>query len=314
MIIKQTKKIIPILLVILLCMIFPLNTYKVLAVPVHEEIGDEGGTEDIEVTLENARERLAEFAESFASSKGGSCVYTQNTSARAATYNISPNSSGLFQFDCVGWVSYAIHWALGLDCESASSGSGGFVTPQSRVKDPAHFIEIQGVGSARRGDILIANYGTPYGNHVAIYLGNQQIVDCCNRSYAVKIDTMTNWKPSWQDGPFQSFATLISLDGVNFGDLPDGTDINNIPAGTLTATEVDLDEIIDRMEFDGMPPDVSYDGGHSLMYYIDKITKAFDYLIGIMFNGIKVAVVGVIDGIQSIITNALDFLGGTNST
>lgn len=311
MIIKLIKRIIPILLIILLCMTFPLNTYKVLAVPVHEDI--ESGTEDIEVTLENSRNQIASYAERFASTYSSMCKYSWNKRGETYLGHLPSASDPFYWFDCVGWVNFVVNRSIGLDfslCHiGLDEGGSGFVTPQSGVRDTLHFAMID-ISQAQRGDILVA----PSAPHVAIFLGNGRVADMW-RSSGLSIRGLSGYTMSgWTGCTFTYAARLISIDGVNFGELPGGIDINNIPEGTLTATEVNLDEIIDRMEYDGMPPDVSYDGGHSLMFYIDKVTEVFDYLIGIMFNGIKVAIVTVIDGVQSIIKSALDFLSGTNPT
>lgn len=356
MIIKLLKKIIPILSVILLCMTFSINTYTVVAVPSQlpaiegdntddiQNFLEEDNTEDIELTLEKNREKLATFAEKFAKDKGNLCTYTrihnvydssdEGVRARAATYQLDPEeSNGPFLFDCVGWVSYAIHWALHISYSGAETGKSGFVT-NNGVRDTSHFVKLKDLNSAKRGDILYYRREDTEerknSGHVAIYLGTdesgqQMIVDCTQK---VKIRTMSNWQPGGQDAPFQNAATLCSLDGANFGELPGSIEISDSTgsegstgsgesqggtSGDLSVDEVDLDDIINRMEYDGMPPDVTFNGGHSLMYYIDKIGEALDYLIGIMFNGIKVAIVAVIDGVQTIITNALEFLSGTNS-
>ena len=332
MIIKLLKKIIPILSVILLCMTFSINTYEVVAAPERLQATEEGNTEDIELTLENARERLAVFAEDFAEKKGKFSSYAkidhlidsdEGIRARAETYKLSPESNGPFRFDCVGWVSYAIHWALSISYSGAESGLSGFIT-NNGVKDSSHFAKLADITSAKRGDILIYRRldteKRKNSGHVAIYLGineagQQMIADC--RGGGVKVRKMSNWQPSGQEAPFQSAATLSSLDGVNFGELPGGIDLDNTlggssssDGGSITAPEIDLDDIIMIMDYDGMPPDASFDGGHSIMYYIEKVSQVFNYLIGIMFNGIKVAVVGLMDGVQSIITNALEFLSG----
>ena len=321
MIIKLIKKVIPILLIILLCMMLPIEYINIFfsKVEAREERPEDNeretnGQTNIEVTLETAREQIASYAEGFATSpNGGLCRYDYNK--RGRTYEgLLPNSSDpYYWFDCVGWVNFAINRSIGIDfgpCHiGAAEGGGGFVTP-SGVKDTSHFASIN-ISSARRGDILIA----PAAPHVAIYLGNGKVVDMWDTSTGLSVRGLSGFTMTgWTACTFSEAATLVSIDGVNFGEIPDGTDFTfQYPEG-ITEAEVDLDEIIDEMKFDGMPPDVTYGGTHSIQYYLEKVSDTFDYVIGIMFNGIKVVSVSILEGIQGIITGVLDFVCGNNRT
>ncbi len=74
--------------------------------------------------------------------------------------------------------------------------------------------------------------------------------------------------------------------------------------------EVDLDQIAEEMKIDGMPPDVVAGGDVGMMYYLSGVGDLFDYIIGLMFNGIKIVTVTIGEGIQGMVTGALDFLSG----
>ncbi len=267
----------------------------------------EESNSNIEVTLDNARNQIASWGESFCSSNAGRCVYDANR--RGETYMASDPQS-TYYFDCVGWVSFAINRSIGLDFVPAhrgyNEGGGGFVTP-SGVKDTVHFAETS-VQNAKRGDILIA----PNGPHVAVYLGNGQVVDMWNKGLAVRGINSSFTMTGWSGCTFTKAASLISIDGVNFGSLPGGVDVSDIPAGTITATEVNLDDL--QFNYSGMPTDVTNAGIHSFQMLINQIGEAMNYVIGVMFNGIKVVTVSIIEALQGILTNVFDALNGKNTT
>ena len=127
---------------------------------------------------------IAEFAINFAKKHSSETIYSWNSNHRAKAYNGQKTSgtseggknsgtkfSNKYAIDCVGWVSMAIHQSTGLDCQAASSGSGGFVTPQSLCANSNGYFEIVS-GSPKPGDILIG----PNTPHVMIYVGNNEIV------------------------------------------------------------------------------------------------------------------------------------------
>ena len=121
---KLTKNIIVITLLILLISSFCVhnNIYA-------SDIIDT--TDDTAVTIESARQQIANAAASFAESDGPKCKYDGNgdyQSKRAATY-AGGYPQNEYIFECVGFVNYILHQFIGLDYGPASSGSGGFVTP-----------------------------------------------------------------------------------------------------------------------------------------------------------------------------------------
>lgn len=260
----------------------------------------EGADTNLDVTLEKNRNQIADFAEKFVSNSGSRCIY--NARKRGKTYRgkLPSSSDPHYYFDCVGWVSFAVNRAIGITYSECESGIGGFVTPQKGVKDTDHFKKIS-ISAAKRGDILVA----PSAPHVAIYLGGNQVVDMWSAGLAKR--ELSGWTMThWNKCTFTYAATLISLDGQNFGTLPDGSEI----------TPPDLESLSGAggYEYSGMPSDVVVGGSYSVSYYIDKISELFNYIIGIMLNAIKSIPVSITERLQSIITNSLDSISGSNAT
>ncbi len=270
---------------------------------------DDNYLNDPEKQLEYARKRIGDFAERFANNKSNETEYDYTYGPqRKDTYNNKPpTGSGPFIFDCVGFVDYVIHYSIGLTNEKAENGWGGFVSPQSLIKDN-RFSSID-VSQAQRGDVLIdpEDFEGDTLVHVAIYLGDNKVSDSTTLTPTVEIRDINKvsngfFEPKTHN-TFTMAARLNSLDGVNYGELPGGVQFT----GPIT----DLDSL--DFEFSGMPVTATFAGGYSLMYYISKIGDLFDYIFGIMFNGIKIVPVRIINGMYEIITNTFDYLNGNTS-
>ena len=79
------------------------------------------------VDVSKARAAIASFAIDFYNKYGTRVKYDYTPSVRGAAYQEEVvGSMEQYGMDCVGWVSYAIHHATGLDRESVRSGACGF--------------------------------------------------------------------------------------------------------------------------------------------------------------------------------------------
>lgn len=306
MVIKIFKKIVATSVLILMCISF-FFTSTVKAGSKVNTPDTSGKISNVEVTLDSSRDKIASWAESFASDNSMRCKYDVNKRGKTYLGRLPNSSDPYYYFDCVGFASFVINRAIGLDYAGAhvgfNEGGSGFVTPQSGVRDTLHFAQVP-VSSARRGDILIA----PGAPHVAIYLGNGRVADMWESGLSIRNIDSSYRMTSWSKCVFTSSATLISVDGVHFGDLPGGIDIGNIPEGTLTATEVNLDDI--NFKYSGMPSEVIDGESYSPMFYVNKIGEAIDYIVGIMFNGIKVVTTGIAEGLEGFLTDIFKSLSG----
>ena len=262
-------------------------------------------------SIEEARLYLASWAEGFVNKYGynaqnGLCWYPGSNlySLRGQSYKNYPSRvNGHYYFDCVGWVSFAIHGALGLYFWDAASGNNGHVMTES-VQDSEHFYHLDSISQAQRGDIL----QSPSAPHVAIYLGNGKVADMWQMdnggSSGLQIRSLNGWTMSgWSSCTFTQAVRLKNWDGAHPGALPDGANI--VPTGSLSS-----DYVQPQFQYSGMATTVSTSQNKGFVYYIQKIGELYDYMIGIMFNAMKSIPISIADGIQGIITDALNFLSG----
>ena len=81
-------------------------------------------------TQEEAGQALANFCINFYNEHGEQVVYDWSD-RRRTTYKYGTFDGTTYRFDCVGWVSYATHWGLGLGGEEF----GVFACPPGYFKD-----------------------------------------------------------------------------------------------------------------------------------------------------------------------------------
>ena len=269
------------------------------------------------MSVEEARKNIADLAISF---QDKNCEYNLDDcyNKRAWTYNnMKPDddSGNAYTFDCVGFVTYIVHYATGLMAPNDLTGSSwdgkaGFIHPNS-IYDTIHFEAIS-LDEISPGDLLRypeteKNGELVYG-HVAIYAGDNYIVDMVGSGLKYRpMDTFI-----WTEA-----ARLKSLEGAqDLSTIGGGAEIVSPkdPIGTTKPSD-DLDydaEIVDldklQFDFNGMPITVVNAGGLSFMYFINKIADAFDYLFGILLNGFKVVPVGIAIGLENWTTSIFDGL------
>lgn len=258
--------------------------------------------EDREEELVAARRQIAEWAVQFAtSSEAEKCEYPSKKLSviiekRGQTYR-STDPQDVYYFDCVGWVSYAVNRAIGISHPSIESGNKGFVQPLNthspNVFDTAHFAPI-GINEKRPGDIIVSD------KHVGIYVGGGMMVDMQSEldlrpTTAVTDDEDHVWKEA---------ARLISVDGAHYDpieggvELPSGPDIGGNGGtedeGTITTDIIDLDELGDQFEYDGMPTTTIRESNQIdvFQWLFEKITGFLSFIVGLLISIIRVPIVG----------------------
>ena len=239
--------------------------------------------------VESARMQIANWAIAFArGSEAGKCTYTQNFTDRANTYT-RPDPQAEYRFDCVGWVNYAVNRAIEITYSEAEDGSGGFVTPQSGIKDTSHFAYVS-INEIQPGDILIA----PSAPHVAIYVGNYQIVDMLTIGLALRTISSSYTELSWTECTYTEAARLVSADGANFSPIEGGEDLELEEKPNWTQEEVDLDIVAEQFTFDGMPPTMIYQDEKVdvFRWIFDGISGFMDFIAGLLISFIKMPILG----------------------
>lgn len=276
------KKLIAIILIIL--MIVLVCSPKVILATETDQESDTTASD-----VENARMQIANWAIAFArGSEAGKCTYTQNFTDRANTYT-RPDPQAEYRFDCVGWVNYAVNRAIEITYSEAEDGSGGFVTPQSGIKDTSHFAYVS-INEIQPGDILIA----PSAPHVAIYVGNYQIVDMLTIGLALRTISSSYTELSWTECTYTEAARLVSADGANFSPIEGGEDLELEEKPNWTQEEVDLDIVAEQFTFDGMPPTMIYQDEKVdvFRWIFDGISGFMDFIAGLLISFIKMPILG----------------------
>lgn len=258
---------------------------------------------DSEEELAKAREQIAKWAIQFANSpEAAKCDYptkdlTTIIERRGQTYR-SKDPQDKYYFDCVGWVSYAVNRAIGISHPSIESGNKGFVQPLNtnspNVFDTAHFTPI-GIDEIQPGDILVSN------RHVGIYVGGDQMVDMQSTLKQRRTDQVT----SDSNHVWKEAARLISIDGAHYDpieggvELPSGPDIGDgnggtEDEGTITTDIIDLDELGDQFEYDGMPTTTIRESNQIdvFQWLFEKITGFLSFIVGLLISIIRAPIVG----------------------
>lgn len=262
-------------------------------------------TDQTSLTVESARQNIANFALQFQSEHSGNCDYDGNWSfetikqKRLNTYRTSDVDGKTYEFDCVGWVTFAINRATGMEC--TDPGGSGFITPGG-IRD-SRFEEVS-ISEIQAGDILWIP-----GEHVAIYAGNGQVVDMWQTRVGSRNKPNGGLKVRSLDGyyTYTNAARLVSVDGAHFTPIGDGS---NLPEGSteegFDREEVDLDEIADQFTFDGMPTTVIYEEQVDVFTWIfDGIAGIMDYIAGLIIYLIKAPILGYVSIFQRFVNSFL---------
>ena len=256
------------------------------------------------MTEEELRDNFVNSIVNFYNIHGSQCSYDYTFGTpRATTYENGPDS-GNYVFDCVGWVSCAFHWFMGLGNESFTF----FVDPSSPlyIDDGTHFQRIDDISQAQKGDVLVA-----IDQHVAIYIGNGQVLDMyTNESGGLGIRNM-NSTYNWN-----FVAHLYSFEGVTFNPIEGGAELpeegeegGEDGSGNWDTEEVDLDAIADVFTFDGMPPTIMYEEQRVdvFRWIFDGISGFMDFVAGLIISFIKAPILGFAgmldDYIDSLLTS-----------
>lgn len=265
------------------------------------------------VSKEDAGAAIASFAIDFYN-KYGTRVhwYDVNLSdpssygKRAAAYNeATVGSMQDYYMDCVGWVSYAIHHATGLDDSGPSSGRGSFVSPSSCGR---YFEDVTGQ-ELKPGDILSNSH------HVMIYVGNNKLID----SRSANGLTYTTLEEYGTNGNY----TSAQYGGGTWGVYDNVYRIND--SGAAAINESDLVSIISGLNSDsskkkdynyyGLPKKGEYVGSSGtlskLKAIINVLSQIADYLIGLLTLGIKIELIGWTTIVENLITDMVNEITGT---
>lgn len=258
------------------------------------------------LSQEEAGASLAQFCINFYDEHHSQTTYDCSDN-RAITYRDGTYDGTNYRFDCVGWVSYAVHWGLGLGNNTFTffgvppGGStlngkygrniggfyNGFTCVAGDVNNERLIINnIQDV--VKPGDLLCQQfYGE--GRHILIYVGEVDGVPSVIHMGGMTRDALTN----------RNYCAV--------GRITPEAAANAVPAiyvaGSLDDEE---DEFVIDENFYGLPIEGQYTGSTKLGNWIfDMLTQFMDYLSGIIFAVIKIEIIGWVrifeNGIKGII-------------
>lgn len=270
---------------------------------------------DAAVTQEEAGAAIASFAIDFCNKYGDRVRWYDVNLSNPSSYGLrgsayqeaTVGSMSVYYMDCVGWVSYAIHHATGLDDAGPRSGIGSFVSPTTSGGDRTHFEDVTGQ-DLMPGDILVNSH------HVMVYVGDNKLIDS-RSSNGLTYTTLEeygnvgNYTPAtygggrWGVYDFVYRIKASSAAGINPSDLAP------IISGLNSANRKK------DYNYYGLPKQGEYVGSRGtlslLKSIINILSQIADYLIGLLTMGIKIQLIGWTTLIENLITDVVNEVTGT---
>ncbi len=291
------------IILIVLFMFVPNNSLALVA--------GEGG---VELTPEIVGQQIANWAIQFCNDEDDgkyTCLYNDNTndsngSPRSIAYNAKIVEGATYEFDCVGWVSFAIHHATGIGYDSftifASPTRYGF----NNVAFGRGFFEevwrndagVEGLPTdvtVLPGDILIMN------GHVGLYVGkNSEGVDMVADMWSTAngglgIRSATTFTNAVANDNLKQIGRVTeeAARNANFQFVADGVYLpGSIGSGGSSTSN--------NFEFNGLPNNVSYSSSQDNLWLFDLISQFFGFFAGMMINLLKYSIIGYIEMAESI--------------
>ena len=259
-------------------------------------------------TGHNAEEvgrQIANWSIDFYNNHKNQCYYdSEFNGKREASYNAQINDTSKYYFDCVGWVSFAIHHATGLGSKEWTI----FVDPCPDVFTQNGFELIVDnvrlynendcrINGIRPGDILIIKQRNEDG-HVGIYVGNNTVIHSIG--HPLNSDTVENFIAQ-SDGNWIDAIARVSEGAAQNADFEFVADGVVLPGD---GGNIELDD--QEFEFNGMPSDVGYGGTTNLEWFFDQIAQFFSFLLGTIINIIKMSILGYISLAETLINSFIN--------
>lgn len=263
-------------------------------------------------TAEEVGQQIANWSIEFYKEHKDQCSYDDTFGApRRAAYNAPIDYTTSYCFDCVGWISFAVHHSTGLGGETfvvfaqpqrIKSGTTAFNGFYEFQKDVRVYNEQQGLDlGLRPGDVLIKSelHSKVKGSgHVGLYVGNDTVLHSI--SSGLVADTVADFV-NIGDGEVIDYIARVkdeSASNANFEFVPGGAILP--PSGSASASG-------EEFEFNGLPNTVSYTKPGGLDWLFDQISQFFSFLAGMIINVIKYSILGYAGLVQTIVGGTIEW-------
>ncbi len=264
-------------------------------------------------TVQEAGETIAAWTIDFANKHSAQARYGGNSG-----YNLpvsDEDTSTLYYFHCVAFVSFVIHHALGLGGEEYtefvkcpySSHDASDPNNPPLVRNGFERVDCSS-DEWQPGDIIVMWH------HVAVYVGDGKSIgmysgDTLYYGSAIRDCENNGGYQGWVgriSAETAANATFEYLEGAGTGGAA-GLDGPTSSSGvSLDTEEVDLDEIADQFTFDGMPTTIIYEEQVDVFTWIfDGIAGIMDYIAGLIIYLIKAPILGYVSIFQRFVNSFL---------
>ena len=261
-------------------------------------------------TAEEVGMQIANWSIKFYNEHKNQCSYDSTFGTpRKNAYKAPIDDTTLYCFDCVGWVSFAVHHSTGLGgkeftvfaqpqrIKSKTTAFAGFYEFQ---KDVRIYNEEDGLALGMRpGDILIKSEMSG-GEHVGIYVGNDTVIHSIGHPLAKHTVSEFATNTNYSTGTVVDYIVRVSEESAqkaNFEFVPGGAILPDTGSNSIS----------NEFEFNGLPQTVSYTKPGGLDWLFDQISQFFSFLAGMIINLIKYSILGYVGLIQTFIGNTIDW-------
>lgn len=262
------------------------------------------------MSQEDAGKTIADFAINFYKHYGNKCGWADP--GREITYK-GQTVNGLYAFDCVGWISFAVHQSLQIGGEeftyfAVPPGTwngvrnnpmfdNGFECIKGDITNEYYVIPRDEVlKTVKPGDILFCSDGGP---HVVLYVGDGNIIHSYSGDHL-------NCDPIYDNTTHYTNYCAI-------GRITEST-AKNIDKSNVTTSFIGEGYSESAFEYSGLSKGTYAGNGTDLSWLFDAILGFIDYLIGIIFYVFRAPFVGWANIIEVTINDTINNLSGVEVT
>lgn len=263
-------------------------------------------------TAEEVGVQIANWAIQFYNEHQQQCYYDSTYGTpRELSYSAAIDNTTRYYFDCVGWISFAVHHATGIGNAyftifaqpQRGYGTTAFNGFYEYLQDVRIYSEQDALAlGVRPGDVLVKSVNTG-GCHVGLYVGNDTVIHSINSTYGndLRIDTVAGFATgtgyNGSDGYVVDYVDRVSdstAQSANFEFIANGS--VQLPGGSATT----------GFEFNGLPAQVSLSSKKDLEWLFEQVSQFFGFFAGLIINLIKYSIMGYIIMAESLVNLLLN--------